>query len=186
MAAVQDQGATVCVQRFSGHYRSEDTLNWLKIRCPISVAIWAHFMDLSLAKIIQLGVTKMEADFSRTNTRRFLPSAFLRLSGALRGATRSDSLSTSEGRRLRCGLAHLAHNLLHYRVDVPLLMYILKWRSANLLLFISPLRLSHRAEEWEAGKKKGENNDARKTQQWIPGPPTPLRTAEQLCTFAKS
>lgn len=42
-------------------------------------------------------------------------------------------------------------------------------------LLISPLR--RRQSRRVRGRKKGENNDARETQQWIPSPPTLLGTA---------
>lgn len=60
---------------------------------------------------------------------------------------------------------------------MPLLMYVWEQESVDL-----PAVQKLRSEK----QKKGKNNDARETQQCIPGPPTLLSTAQQQSTFVMS
>lgn len=98
----------------------------------------------------------------------------------------SRNLFTGKQRLLCCGsIRHISLPLIafkdwnhaHYPVYVPPLMYVWERRSVSLLCWSPHCAGVTELKSERHKKKRGENNDARETQQWIPSPPTLLGTA---------
>lgn len=170
---------------------------WLKIWGPISVTIWAYadFSKFQAPLQIKIKTISHSVEFDKENNNfTWAKNKSLTLSSAFTYAVSIlSNLFSTECMLLCCGSSQY--------ISLPVIAFRREPRTLSCVCAAANVCL--RAKEYkplcwsphcagvtelrsERQEKKGENNDARETQQWIPSPPTLLSTAQQQCTFVMS